>query len=168
MGEGPCLSVHGTGQAVLATDEVMAWRWPTFHSELIGRTPFRSILSVPLDQPGLGGDVAMDLYYDEPRQALDVGQLEDVQDAADVTAVLLGTDADNSAAAGAPMWLDSAPALSRQRVWTALGMMNVGLHLNTVDALATLRGYAYSHGSTVDEVARHLTAREVPVEALAD
>src|SRR6195952_1008533 len=92
VGEGPCLSVHGTGRALLATEEVMARRWPTFHSELVGRTPFRSILSLPLDQPHLGGNAAMDLYYEESDRALDAVQLEDVQDAADVTAALLVTD----------------------------------------------------------------------------
>src|ERR1700712_3507142 len=134
VGEGPCLSVHGTGQALLATGEVMARRWPAFHSELLGRTPFRSILSIPLDQPGLGGDAAMDLYYQEPDRALDAEQLERVQDAVDVTAALLVTDPADTAGVIGAVWLDSAAALGRQRMWTALGMINVGLHLNTVDA----------------------------------
>src|ERR1700712_875929 len=132
MGEGPCLSVHGTGEALLATDEIIAQRWPTFHAELVARTPFRSILSVPLDQPGLGGDAAMDLYYEHPDQLLEAEQLEDVQDAADVTAVLLVTKADGGTGnADGSVWLDSVGAVNRQRVWTALGMINVGLQLNT-------------------------------------
>jgi hypothetical protein len=45
-------------------------------------------------------------------------------------------------------------------------MVNVGLQLASVDALATLRADAYSHGSTVDDIARQLTGRELPVEAL--
>ena len=66
------------------------------------------------------------------------------------------------------MWLDSSPALARQRVWAALRVVNVGLQLSTVHALATIRGCAYSHGSTVDDVARQLTGRDLPVEALTD
>jgi hypothetical protein len=64
--------------------------------------------------------------------------------------------------------LDSSPALGRQLMWAALGMINVGLQMTTIDALATLRGYAYGHGSTVDDVARQLTGRELPVEALTN
>ena len=146
----------------------MSHRWPTFHNELLERTPFRSILSIPLDQPGLGGDAAMDLYYEQPHHRVDVEELEDVQDAADVVAVLLVAGAENVGAPGCAVWFDSSPALGRLGVWTAMGMINVGLQLTTVDALATLRAYAYGHDSTVDEVARRLTCRELPVEALTD
>lgn len=65
-----------------------------------------------------------------------------------------------------PAWLDSAPARMRMRVWTAIGMVNIALQLTTVQALARLRGYAYSHDSTVDALADSLTNGNLDAAAL--
>lgn len=167
VGEGPCLAVHATGQAVLATERVMEREWPAFHRELVAHTSFRSILSVPADQPELGGDAAMDLYYEHPSCAVSEDDLEDVQDAIDIVAVFLTNDVEpHPGSDPSGSWLHSSPALAREQVWVALGMIGVGLHLNTMDALATLRGHAYSHGTTVDVVAKALVNREFSVGSL--
>ena len=55
------LAVHRAGDGAAMAD---------LHNELVQRTPFRSILSMPLDQPGLGGDTTMDLYYENPHLSL--------------------------------------------------------------------------------------------------
>lgn len=51
-------------------------------------------------------------------------------------------------------------------MWGAIGMITVSLHLTTVDALAVLRGYSYSHDTTVDDTAAGLVSRRLSVEAL--
>jgi hypothetical protein len=60
---------------------------------------------MPLDQPWLGGDAAMDLYYEQRQHRVDGQELQDVQDAADVVAVLLVTRSEQGPAGAA--WLDS-------------------------------------------------------------
>jgi hypothetical protein len=45
-------------------------------------------------------------------------------------------------------------------------MITYTLRLNSADALARLRGYAYSHDSTIDDIARALTDQALPVGAL--
>lgn len=59
-----------------------------------------------------------------------------------------GSDAD------VPAWLDGEPARVRMQVWTAIGMVNVALQLSTAQALDRLRGYAYSHSSTIQALAQ--------------
>ena len=54
---------------------------------------------------------------------------------------------------GDPAWLDGKFALMRLQIWTAIGMVNVALSLTTAQALDRLRGYAYSHSSTIDALA---------------
>lgn len=48
---------------------------------------------------------------------------------------------------------------ARTMVWTAIGMLGVDLDLNSPDALSVLRGYAYSHINTIDDIAQALTTR---------
>ena len=67
-----------------------------------------------------------------------------------------------------PVWLSNAPVQGRAQVWTAMGLLSAALQLSIDDALAVLRGYAFSHDATVDEVARCLTTRKLPVQALAN
>lgn len=126
-------------------------------------------MSLPVDGHGMGGDAALDLYYTDPRPKLSTRDVDDVENATDVVATLLLTGSGLlESQRPEPVWLDNAAALARAWVWTAVGMINVGLQLNTVDALATLRGYAYGHNTTVDNIARSLTERELPVAALND
>jgi len=51
-------------------------------------------------------------------------------------------------------------------VWAAIGMSMARLPLSNDDALALLRGYAYSHNLTLDQVARRMTDRELQPEEL--
>ena len=166
-GEGPCLSVHATDQPTLATSEAMAIRWPTFYTELIGQTPYRSIVSIPLRQPGLGGDAALDFYYTDPDRGPDLQQSRDLVEVTDMVAVLLTVSPHTTVRrVSGPAWLNSPLAQDRMRVWTAIGMINHALHLNSADALARLRGYAYSQNTTIDDLARALTDRVLPVGSL--
>lgn len=66
-----------------------------------------------------------------------------------------------------PAWLDNEPARMRSQVWTAVGMVNGALQLTTLQALDRVRGYAYSHGSTIDALAERLTTGQMDTAALA-
>jgi hypothetical protein len=61
VAEGPCFHAHRTGQPVVATETVIADRWPLFHDQLVTRTPIRGILSMPLGD-GFSGVGVLDLY----------------------------------------------------------------------------------------------------------
>lgn len=167
-GQGPCLSAHDQNHAVLATDVVMADRWPVFHHELRSRTPYRAILALPIDISGFRGDAALDLYFLEPYPVLQSAELDDMQEATDVIGDLLVAAPGALGFGSEPAWLDVDAAAARSQVWVAIGMINVALGLNTVDALATLRGYAYGHNTTVDSVAKDLTRRDLSIHSLVD
>lgn len=166
VGEGPCLAAHAEARIISATEADMERLWPRFHHELRKGSTYRSIISVPLSHE-LHGIAALDLYLSDPTADLHVDESVFIAVAHTVTRHLLdhphqGDPTDG----GGPAWLDSPAARRRSTVWGAIGMINVGLRLSTVDALAVLRGYSYSHDTTVDELAELLVSRELPVDAL--
>jgi hypothetical protein len=164
-GAGPCLRAHDDGVTIAFDEALIARNWPELHEALIGDTPFRAVLSVPL-LPPLGPLVVLDLYVREPG-ALPATDREDVED---VTIAL--TRAMVAAALGAPMqegtrgWWDGPDALRRARVWQAVGMVNVALGLDTPDALAVLRAHAFATGRVVDDIADDLVAGRLPLADL--
>lgn len=167
VGDGPCLEAHASGQAVLATAEMMARCWPAFHHELTARTPYRAIVSVPIVDQALGGELALDLYYDRPDLTLKARDYLDIGAAVAVIAAQL--DAGSGLAdpmAPGPVWLNNGPGRARSMVWTAVGLIDVALRVNSRDALSVLRGYAYSHDATIDDIAQSLVTRQLPAEAL--
>ena len=166
LGEGPCLAAHAEGRVVAATEPDIQRLWPRFHQELTAASSYRSIVSVPLTQ-ALSGVAALDLYLENPDAELR-GERVDLTEIADtVTANLLDAPHESDdALGGGPAWLDSPAARRRSTVWGAIGMINVALLLSTVDAVAVLRGYSYSHDTTVDDLAEQLLSRRLPVDAL--
>ncbi|MCZ2850999.1 hypothetical protein [Modestobacter sp. VKM Ac-2978] len=164
-GAGPCLRAHDDGTAIAFDEGEIARNWPDLHDALVGETPFRAVLSVPL-LPPLGPLVVLDLYVRE-LAALPTTDREDV---ADVTIAL--TRAMVAAALGAPItegrrgWWDGPDALSRARVWQATGMVDVALGLETADALAVLKAHAFATGQVVDDVAADLISGRLDVDTL--
>lgn len=65
-----------------------------------------------------------------------------------------------------PDWLNSDAASRRKRVWVAIGIVNVELDLNSTDALAVLRGHAYAHDRTLDNLAHDLVERTLTADRL--
>lgn len=53
-------------------------------------------------------------------------------------------------------------------VWVAVGMLMERTRLSNRDALAVLRGYAFSHQMTLDVVAAKLTSQDLTIEELAN
>jgi hypothetical protein len=165
FGHGPCLRAHDDGVAIGFDEAMIAKNWPELHEALVGDTPFRAVLSVPL-LPPLGPLVVLDLYVRDP-QTLPGTDRDDVED---VTIAL--TRAMVAAALGAPMeegrrgWWDGPDALLRARVWQATGMVNVAFGLDTEDALTLLRAYAFAEDRVVDEVADDLVTGRLSLDAL--
>jgi hypothetical protein len=165
-GAGPCLRAHDDGVAIGFDEAAIARNWPELHAALIGETPFRAVLSVPL-LPPLGPLVVLDLYVRDP-QTLPGTDREDVED---VTIAL--TRAMVAAALSAPMqegrrgWWDGPDALRRARVWQATGMVNIALGLDTPDALAVLKAHAFAAGRVVDDVAADLVDGRISLAELS-
>ncbi len=62
LGAGPCLSAQkARAMVVAATTEELREQWPVYAQQLAERTPFCSVLSLPVGGP-LAGVVALDLY----------------------------------------------------------------------------------------------------------
>jgi hypothetical protein len=171
VGAGPCLSAAEAGSALAAGDRVIADRWPFYWDELLRLTPFRSVASLPLRVRGEPTFGALDLYADAAGLTPTLALPDLMTSVADPIAVMLsGAFArlyDDEA--GLPNWLMEDPAVERVTVWTAVGMVVGSTGQDDLDALATLRGWAYSRGLSLDEVADRLVGRDLPVEeVLAD
>ena len=165
QGVGPCLRAHDDGVAIAFEPGDLARNWPDLHAALVGETPFRAVLSVPL-LPPLGPLVVLDLYVHDPDTLPDT----DRDDVEDVTVAL--TRAMVAAALGAPKqegrrgWWDGPDALRRARVWQATGLVNVALGLDAPDALAALKAHAFATGRVVDDVAEDLVTGRMSIDEL--
>ena len=158
VGEGPCMTAQRTRHPVLASEDDLRRRWPVFTDLLVGRTPYRAVVALPL-QPALAGAAAIDLYFERSAAvpALDV-----------FSAVAVGelvTSALSDAAvwstwvpAEGPEWLHGPTPQRRAAVWEAMGKVSVDLELDSVAALDLLRLQAYRSGLSVDDVAAELLA----------
>jgi hypothetical protein len=155
-----------SGWPVFGPEDQLRARWPVFHDLLVTHTPFRSVvaLSLPGDLRGAGG---MDIYLGHP-----VGV--DAVDAVDAICVAGLVSARLSSAAAwtewtdveGPPWSRGEPARQRARVWVAMGMLGLALHLGTADALAVLRARAYADDRSVDELAADVVAGRLTAEQL--
>jgi len=167
FGGGPCLRAHDDGTTI-AFDEAMIIRnWPQLHESLVGGTPFRAVLSVPL-LPPLGPLVVLDLYLGD-REAmlrLDRDDVEDVVVA--LTRMFVGVMRDPAERADEGNWWSGPDARRRTQVWQAMGMTSLGLHLEAGDALALLKAHAFAAGRVVDDVAADLVAGRITTEELGD
>ena len=169
IGEGPCLAAVTMGRPLVADLTTMANIWPTFHERFVAETPYQSVASFPLRAAQgsfLGG--ALDLYSTRPDTltSSEVKQV-DVAIAIPIASILF-----RDAAAGEldgiamPSWLNKDSVDDRMNVWVAVGISMERLKLSNTDALAMLRGYAYSHSLTLDQVASLVTDQRLQPEEL--
>src|SRR5206468_2869451 len=128
--------------------QIMA-RWPSFAEQLLEHTPYRAIISLPL-QVTDGYRGAIDLFLVEP-QRVRLVSLADAVTVTDQVGEALRTaergeaDAQYRSESPAPRWMRTAAASRRANVWVATGMAMGRSHLSAADALALLRSYAYGH-----------------------
>ena len=167
LGEGPCLTAAAHGTALVADAPSMAATWPVFGSALTNRTPFRSVASVPLQADRGSSFGAVDLYSVDADAATLNAVIEDAALIGQVMAVYLMDAAGSTDLSGAlSRWVQSPSASRRFRVWNAVGMMMAYAGEPSRDALARLRGYAFSHGLSLDELASRLADRQLRPETI--
>ena len=165
-GEGPCETAQHLGQPVFAVEEDLRRRWPMFAGLLLHGTPYRGVIALPLPS-GPSGDGVLDLYF---TRGAAVAEL-DVFDAVAVGALVSSALSDAAvwstwSPAEGPGWLHGPVPRRRASVWEAMGRLSVALDLDPADALALLRGDAYTAGRSVDDVAADLLAGRRPLEDL--
>ena len=169
VGAGPCMAAQNTRQPVFAVEEDLRRRWPVFTEMLLGATPYRAVVALPL-QPALAGAGAIDLYFRSSDavpeldvfEALAVGEL--------VTSALSEASvwSEWSPAEG-PEWLHGPTPRRRAAVWESMGKLSVELELDAPAALDLMRAAAYGSGRSIDDVAADLLSGAVrAVDLLPD
>ena len=168
LGEGPCLDATATSEPLVADETSMAARWPMFHQELLAKTPFRAVASVPLKATRLPRFGALDLYSTNS-DALQRLSLNDVSlNIADLMAAILFDEPKTVVLDGTrlPAWMNNHTVAQRMNVWVAIGILIEHAGLTNADALAALRAYAYRHHASLDDIADHLTTQQLHPDAL--
>jgi len=180
VGEGPCLTAYAIGEPVMVPDiedhaHLAAMDWGEYGQRLLTRTSFKAVFCLPLDSGGLTlGTMCM--YRRSPRP---LGE-DELNDALAVRThvldALLSTELSpitrqshsvtNGSAHPARRWLDMPLALARSLVWQAIGIATVEMGLSSLDALAILRSYCYSHDLLLDDVVAEIVAGALPLEGL--
>ena len=163
-GAGPCLRAHDDGVAIAFDEALIARNWPDLHDALIGDTPFRAVLSVPL-LPPLGPLIVLDLYVCDPADLLRLDRDEVEGIALSLTGRLareLAMTEDGDPAG----WWTAPDARRRTAVWQAMGMVSVIRDLDTGDALEVLKAHAFATGRVADDVAADIVAGRLDPRAL--
>ena len=161
VGAGPCIEAQETRRPVFAVEDDLRRRWPAFADLLVGTTPYRAVVALPL-QPALAGTGAIDLYF---RRSGDVPDL-DVFEAMAVGELVSSALSDAAVWSSwspteGPEWLHGPAPRRRAAVWEAMGKLSVDLEVGAPEALALLRGRAYGTGRTVDDVAGELLSGQL-------
>lgn len=168
LGEGPCLAATAHHEPFVADLSTIAARWPMFHHQMTTQTPYQSVVSFPLHSRQHSRVGALDLYFTTPTvTALDSLAEVTLNIADPIAAVVFdlppsGATQDLSL----PPWLNTAPATDRMHVWIAIGMLIEHGGLTNADALAALRGYSFSHDTTLDDTAERLVAAQLSAQTV--
>ena len=157
-------------RVVIAQAEQIEQRWPAFGEQFIQQTPFRAVISIPLP---LTADLkgALDLYL-SPADRVEAVSLaattticDQIVQALRIAQAITGSLSPRSDEAE-PFWLHSPSAQGRTNVWVAMGMVMTRLQLPATDALARLRGYAYTHNTDVDHLAAALLQGSLDIDSI--
>ena len=154
---------------MVATEPVIAQRWPIFHDRLITQTPVRGIVAVPLGD-GLNGIGALDLYCHRSADVAAIDPTDVDAIAGHITTTLvheqLFPDLRNGPFWDGPRWLNNPSITGRGYVLMAMGVISVALALPLADALAILRAHAFAADRTAGRRRpRHRHRQPVPVPA---
>lgn len=170
VAQGPCFDAHRTGRLIVATEPVIAQRWPVFHDRLISQTPVRGVIAAPL-RDGPAGIGALDLYCNRSEDVLSIAPADVRSAAGYITEELIHTGLlpalRNGSLWDRSRWQENAGVTGRSHVLMAMGMVSVGLSLNLDDALAILRGRAFVTDSTLDLVAHDVIKGALLIKELA-
>lgn len=157
IGDGPGLDAQHAASPVVIAGHHFGRRWPVFHDVLLTHTAFRAALAVPLAGAATDWFAVLMLYYRRVDHLNNVGiaDLADISEVADViafTVMCAMTELTERIwrpnGAGLPHHIEQRLAVS-----VATGMLVGSQHLIAADALAVLRGHAYTHNQTLDHSA---------------
>lgn len=160
LGDGPCLEANAVIAPVFAadlTEGADAGRWPLFAPQAV-QAGAEAVFSLPLGQ-GASRLGTVDLYR---QQAGALGEREvrialQAADALTLALVALHRGAPDVGEGSVP-WLEGAEA-THEEVHQATGMVMMQLGISPDEALARLRGRAFSQGRTITEVAQDIVKR---------
>jgi hypothetical protein len=159
-GEGPTYEAYRRGQPVLIDDLAHDEGWPVLGRDA-GEAGIRAIFSFPL-RTGAVEFGALTLYRDKPGP-LDDGQYGDALVFARVALDLLLT-AQEEQAPGDRDSMFAAHGTSAWQIHQATGMVSVQVGVSLRDALAMLRGHAFSSGRSISATAGDVVAGRLQLE----
>jgi hypothetical protein len=146
----------------------MHQRWPAFHELLVTRTPFRTVIALPL-RGELHGIGALDLYLTNRVGLVALDAFDALATASLVSDLLAHAAAWSTWTEEAgPAWMDSPSAQRRSQVWLAMGMVSEALQLPVPDAPAVLRSVAYASDRVVDDLAEDITSGRLHAQQLRE
>jgi hypothetical protein len=169
LGEGPCLTATQEQEPLAADLGTIEARWPMFHRQLLTQTPFRSVISFPLNsRDGRLRLGALDLYLTISDRVPDFFLDQVCANIADPISVVLFEKPTPASGRWAklPPWLDNSFVRGRMHVWVAVGMLIEHANLSNADALAALRAFAFGHDTNLDDVAREMMDQRLQPEAV--
>ena len=168
LGEGPCLDATATSEPLVADETSMAARWPMFHRELLARTPFRAVASVPLKSASCGVSARSTCTPPIPTLCSDCPSTRSASTSPTPWPGSCSTTRRHSSQDGTrlPVWMTNRPVAQRMNVWAAVGILIEHAGLTNADALTALRAYAYGHNASLDDIADHLTTQRLHPDAL--
>lgn len=158
LGEGPCLDAAGSARPASFDLATLAARWPVFSSELVAKTPLRSIASLPIFASEVLTTGALDLYSTD-EDGLGELPLDEISTAIVATIGKTLFAAPSAALANGtsvPLWLSNDAVTNRMDVWVALGTLMELAAVTAEGALAAMRAYALGQQLTLDDVALRL------------
>lgn len=163
FGEGPCVDAVAQGRPVLVADldDRTERRWPAFTGAAL-QAGVQAIFALPVKTTtrSIG---ALDLFRHRSG-SLSEDDLAGGLQAADLAMTSL------LALVGAEDWStvgeggdggDQLATLERVEVYQATGMIMAQLDVNSVEALARLRAYAFAHDLTASDVAWRVVRRQL-------
>lgn len=152
VGEGPCVDAFASGGPILVSELVAdIARWPAFGSVAV-ELGAAAVFSFPL-QVGVVRFGSLDLYRDTPGELSD-SVLTDALILADLATLTVLEQLDGHTIEDVT-WL----ADSHMEIHQAVGMVRIQLGVSSDVALLRLRGYAFTRGLALAEIARRVVAR---------
>ncbi len=169
VAQGPCFDAQRMGRLIVATEPVIAKRWPVFHDRLVGETPVRGIIAIPLGEgPARLG--ALDLYCDRSDRVTNIDLFDVLSAAGYITEALVQAKLLPGLRSGSlwdrGRWLGNPGVTDRSQVLMAMGMVSVALSVNLNDALALLRAHAFATDITLDSVAHDVIKGDLIIREL--
>ena len=167
LGEGPCLTASGSKEPLEVDVAEMASSWPMFTAKLVELTPYRAVVSLPLLFPPHRRAGALDLYLTGSTPQLPRLNLLNDEIAQPIAELLFRSPPmTDRYGTSLPVWMDGKAASNRMNVWVAVGMLLSHAGVTSSDALATLRGYAFSHDATLDDIADKMLSQKLAPETV--